>query len=224
VDQIRAGSGRLLGAFFLIVIVAAIVLLIAGYGVPVGLGALIGLILGFVAGSVGSLWLARGPGRSVTFGGRSWASDSSNPGPDQIAEMHELAEIGGVSLGAIRSVTPVLSTATTAGLVVQLVTIEHHEGGLAMSLEVRPKPGTLPPGSFARIAVSDDVETRYRASAVAQGGSGGEIRYAVTAIPAPPAAATQLDVVIERFVDHFPGASREATVGPWSFSVSLNQE
>src|SRR5439155_2351707 len=170
------------------------------------------------------LWLARGPGRSVTYGTREWSSDSTSPGPDQIAEMRDLAEISGVSLGAIRSVTPVLSTAEAAGLAVQLVTIEHHEGGLTMILEVRPRPGSLSPGSIARVRVSDELGTRYRASAMSQGGSASEIRYTLTVISAPPPEATRLDVLIERFIDPFPGSSRDAIPGPWSFSVSLTEE
>jgi hypothetical protein len=223
-NGIRYGPGRLIGVVVLAVVVLGIGLLIAGYGVPVGLGALVGLVLGFVAGSVGSLWLARGPGRSVTYGTREWSSDSTTPGPDEIAEMRDLAEISAVSLGAIRSVTPVLSTAEAAGLVVQLVTIEHHEGGLTMILEVRPRPGTVSPGSIARVRVSDELGTRYRALAMSQSGSAGEIRYTLTAIPAPPAEATRIDVVIERFDDLFPGRSRDGTAGPWWFSVSLNRK
>jgi hypothetical protein len=215
---------RLLGAVILTVVVAAVGLLIAGYGVPVGFGTLVGLILGFLAGTIGSLWLARGAGRSVSFGGREWSSDWTNPGPDQIAEMQDLAAVSGVSLGTVGSVTPVLATAEAAGLIVQLVTIEHHEGGLAMTIDVRSRPGVLPPGSMARVAISDDVGTQYRASAMAHGGSPTEIRYVLTAIPALPDAATRLDMVIERFVDLMPGAPRDATLGPWSFSVSLNRQ
>jgi hypothetical protein len=219
-NEIRYGPGRLIGVVILAVFVVGIGLLIAGYGVAVGLGALVGLVLGFVAGSVGSLWLARGPGRSVSFGGREWSSYSTGPDPEQIGEMRDLAEISGVSLGAVRSVTPVLSTAEAAGLVVQLVTVEHHEGGLTMILEVRPRPGTVSPGSIARVRVSDELGTRYRALAMSQGGSAGEIRYTLTVIPAPPAEATRIDVVIERFMDAFPGRSLDGTAGPWSFSVS----
>jgi hypothetical protein len=217
----RYGPGRLIGVFVVAVVVVGIGLLIAGYGVAVGLGALVGLIFGFVAGSLGSLWLARGAGRTVTFGGRAWSSDSITPSPDQIEEMRDLTDISGVSLGGVRSVTPVLSTAEATRLIVQLVTIEHHEGGLAMILEVRTQPGTLPPGSLARVAVSDDIGTRYRASALSQGGSATESRYTVIAIPAPPAAASQLEIVIERFLDPFPGAPGHGAIGPWSFSVSL---
>jgi len=219
---------QLVGLVVLVVIFGAVALLIAGYGVAVGLGALAGLALGFTAGTLGSLWLWRGSGRSVTIGGMAWSSDvawsSDRPTAELMAdeaEMRDLGEISGVDLGAIRSVMPVLATTEAAGLSVQLVTIERHEAGLAISLDVHAQPGALPPASMARVALADDVGTVYRASAQAQGGSPGRVRYQVAAIPAPPAAATRLDARIECFLDPFPGG-RRAAVGPWGFSVPLH--
>jgi hypothetical protein len=46
------------------------------------------------------------------------------------------------------------------------------------------------------------------------------MRYAVTAIPMPPPAATRLEITIDRFHDPFPGGRQPAT-GPWTFSVAL---
>jgi hypothetical protein len=137
-----------------------------------------------------------------------------------MAEMQELGEISGVDIGAVRSVLPVLATAEAGGVNVQLVSVEVHEAGLAMTFDVASHLGTLPPASMARLAVSDDAGTTYRASAQGQGGLPGRMRYAVIAIPTPPAAATALQVRIERFFDPFPGG-RSAAVGPWAFSISL---
>ncbi len=103
---------------------------------------------------------------------------------------------------------------------VQLVTIERHEAGLAITFGVRAQPGAFPPASMARVALADDIGTVYRASAQGQGGSAGQMRYQVTAIPAVPHAVTRLDVRIESFLDPFPGG-RHAAVGPWEFSVPL---
>jgi hypothetical protein len=201
---------QLVGLVILVVVFGAIALLIAGYGVAVGLGALAGLVLGFAAGTLGSLWLWRGSGRSVTVGGMAWSSDrpmAELMADGLMAEMRDLGEISGVDLGTIRSVMPVLATTEASGLSVQLVTIEQHEAGLALTFEVHAQPGTLPPASMARVAMADDIGTVYRASAQGQGGSPGQMRYQVTAIPAVPSAATRLDVRIERFLDPFPGGT-----------------
>jgi hypothetical protein len=216
---------RLWGLVFLAVLGGTVALLIAGYGVAVGVGALGGLILGSVAGALGVMWLGRGSGRSVTFGNLAWSSEhalsSEGPSAELMAELRELSEISSVDLGAIQTVTPVLVTAEAGGLSVQLVTIEQREAGLAMTVEVRTGPGAFPPASMARVSVADDVATPYRASAQGQGGSAGVVRYVVSVIPASPRSATRLDIRIERFVDPFPGGGR-ATVGPWAFSVALN--
>ena len=53
----RSGPGQLVGLAFVVVVVAAIVALLAGYGVPVGIGALAGFILGGIAGLLGALWV-----------------------------------------------------------------------------------------------------------------------------------------------------------------------
>jgi hypothetical protein len=137
-----------------------------------------------------------------------------------MAEMQELGEISGVDIGRIRSVLPVLATAEAGGLEVQLVTVEVHEAGLAMTLDVASRPGALPPASMARVSLSDDTGTAYRASAQGQGGFLGRMRYGVTAIPVPPTLATRLEITIDRFFDPFPG-SRQPAVGPWTFSVAL---
>jgi hypothetical protein len=137
-----------------------------------------------------------------------------------MAEMQELGEISSVDLGPIRSVLPVLARAEAGGLDIDLVTVEVHEAGLAMTLDVVSRPGTLPPASMARVLVSDDTGTTYRASAQGQGGLLSRMRYAVTAIPAPPPAATRLEITIERFYDPFSGG-RQQESGPWTFSVAL---
>lgn len=220
-ETIGRGRDRLLGLLFLALVALAIGLLIAGYGVAVGVGALAGMVLGFLAGTLGALWLGRGSGRSITFGGTEWSSESAQPTAALMTEMQELGEISSVDIGPIRSILPALARAEAGGLDVELVTVEVHEAGLAMTLDVASRPGTLPPASMARVSVSDDTGTAYRASAQGQGGLPSRMRYAVTAIPAPPPAATRLEITIERFLDPFPGGRQQAS-GPWRFSVALS--
>lgn len=224
----RLRAARLLGFLFLAAVLGAVALLIAGYGVAVGLGALVGLMLGGVAGLLSVLWLMRGFGRSVNVAGMEWSSYTYDDQSDErstvefATEMHELADLHGIDLGPIRAVRPVLQTVEAGGLSVELVAIEEHQAGLAMTLDVRSGPGALPPASMARVVLADDLGTPYRASAQGQGGWPGRMRYEVTAIPALPATATRLDVRIDRFFDPFPGGrGRGQADGPWAVAVPL---
>jgi hypothetical protein len=211
-------GGRLLGVAVLVVTLIAIALLVAGYGVAVGLGAFVGLVIGFVVGIVTTVWLPRASDRSISFGSGEWSA--GGPPPDAIQEMQEMVELSGVDLGTIRSVRPVAATVTGGGLTLQLASIERHEGGLVMVLEVRPSAGVVAPMGMARVGVTDDIGTDYRASAQSQGGSPVLSRFEIATVPVPPAAATRLGVTIERFVDPFGGQDRLPS-GPWTFEVSL---
>jgi hypothetical protein len=217
-NQRRSTRDRVLGLAWLALAVGVAVLLIAGYGLPVGLGALGGVLLGFVAGAVGALWLGRGSGRSITFGGQEWSSMSAST--VLTAELEDLSEIGSADLGDVRAVVPVLMAREASGLVVTVVAVELREGGVILSFDVQVRPGTIRPGWLARVLLADDVGTSYRAIAQGQGGSPTTTRYVATALPAPPSAATRLDVRIERFSDVEPGRDRTKD-GPWTFTVPL---
>jgi hypothetical protein len=205
---------RAFGFVLLAVILATVVLLIAGYGVAVRLGALVGLILGTIAGVASSLWLVHGPGGS-------WLSSASQPSADAMAVMQELGEMAELDLGAVLAIQPVLETVAVAGLTVELLAIEHHVAGLALSLDVRPATGALPPPWFARVTVRDDVGTAYRASGQGSGGSPGSRRYDVRVLPAPPATAARLEISVDRFLDPM-GGGRHTPAGPWAFSVPIS--
>jgi hypothetical protein len=213
-------TGRIFGFVFLLAVAGAVVLLIAGLGVPVGVGALVGLILGFVAGMLGFLWALRGAGRSVSVAGFGWAARTPPPTEDELAEIRDLTEVQQIDLGPIRVVRPALQTVEVGGLAVQLVEVEEREAGMTLGLDVRVGVGARPPGHMARVAVSDDLGTAYRASAVNQGGSAGHLRFEVAIIPALPPAATRLDLRVERFVAPFDRAAADQA-GPWAFSVAI---
>jgi hypothetical protein len=212
-------TGRIFGFVFLLAVAGAVVLLIAGLGVPVGVGALVGLILGFVAGMLGFIWALRGGGstNATTY----WFSAKpSGPTEDQSAEMHELMEVQQIDLGAIRAVHPALRTVEANGLTVQLVSIEEREAGMTVDLDVRVGVGARPPAPMARVEVTDDLGTAYRASAMSQAGSPSRMRFGVSVIPALPPTATRLDLRIERFVDPFERRAADQA-GPWAFSITL---
>jgi hypothetical protein len=213
-------TGRIFGFVFLIAVGGAVVLLLVGYGVPVGLGAVAGLILGFVAGMLGVLWALRGAGRSVSFAGMEWSSDSVPPTESLLAEMNELTEVQQIDLGGIQAVRPALQTVEAGGLTIQLVSVEEREAGMTLDLDVRVGVGARPPAHMAKVTVTDDLGTGYRASAMSQGGSPSHMRFGVSVIPALPPAATRLEVRVERFVDPFERRAADQA-GPWTFSIDL---
>ncbi len=214
--------GRLPALLFLAIVLVAIVALLAGYGIPVGVGALVGLVLGAIAGVVGVLWLARGPGRSIHLGGHAWSSPDTTGAPsvDFATEMRDSIDVLAVDLGPIRSILPVLSTVEAGGLEVQLVAIERHEAGASISFAVHAQPGAFPPLPMVNVSVTDDRGTQYRAFGQGQGGGPGRQRYEVTVIPGIPDMARRLTVQIVRFLDPFQGA-RRPPAGPWTFNVTL---
>jgi hypothetical protein len=218
------GLGRLPALLFLVTVLVAIVALLAGCGIPVGVGALVGLALGAIAGATGVLWLARGPGRSIQVGLLSWSSYDTTGAPsvDLLAQMRELTDVLAVDLGPIDSILPVLSTVEADGLEVQLLAIEMHEAGATLGLDVRARPGALPPLPMVSCSVTDDVGTQYRAFGQGQGGGPGPMRYEVAVIPAVPMLSRHLSVRIDGFIDPFQGA-RRTPAGPWVFNVALPQ-
>jgi hypothetical protein len=221
--MVRAGGPfRFVGLAFLAAVVVVIAALIAGYGIPVGIGALAGFVLGALAGLVGTLWLSRGAGRSMNVGGMSWSSSDSSGGmgPTQLDQMRERSELLQIDLGPIRSVLPVLATADAGGYVVQLVAAELREAGTALILEVRPKPGSPQPGFWADVSVRDEMGTTYRAAGQTNGSGLNPMRCAISIVPAAPSNARRLDVNVERFADPFRGVDRAAE-GPWTFLIDL---
>jgi hypothetical protein len=221
--MVRAGGPfRFVGLAFLAAVVVVIVALITGYGIPVGIGALAGFVLGALAGLVGTLWLSRGAGRSMNVGGMSWSSSDSSGGmgPTQLDQMRERSELLQIDLGPIRSVLPVLATADAGGYVVQLVAAELREAGTALILDVRSKPGSPQPGFWADVSVRDEMGTTYRAAGQTNGSGLNPMRCAISIVPAAPSNARRLDVNVERFVDPFRGVDRAAE-GPWTFLIDL---
>lgn len=209
---------RIPGIVFVVVVVTAVGALLLGYGVPVGVGAVAGLALGAIAGFIGVLWLARGPGRSMSVGSMSW-SNASSASPADLDELRAMSELAETDLGAVIAVIPVLATDEAAGLTVRLISAVVHEAGLRLDVEVRTAPGVSDPGHMARVVVTDSSGTRYRA--VGQRTSGARpARYDLRIVPHPPATDDGLTVRIESFVDPFPGRTQVAD-GPWTFSVTL---
>jgi hypothetical protein len=210
------------GVVLLAILLGTSGLLIAGYGLPVGLGWLAGLFLGFLGGLFAWLWTLQGRGQ-VTFGGATGSSSNAwlSADPDTArAQLHELTEVLPVDIGRVRGIVPVLASAKAGGLAIELVDAELCEAGLGFNVDVHILPGTLPPPWLARVSIEDDSGTAYRASAQGQGSGPPRLRIRIVAIPLPPASATKLTLRIEEFLDPFPGRGR-ALPGPWTFEIPL---
>ena len=210
-----------MGVVGAIVVLLAIALLIAGQGVAVGVGALVGLILGAAGGLAFVFWLSRNdPSSSSRSSFTVGRSSDGQPSEEFLRDMEGMAELGGVDLGPIRVVRQVLATAEASGLTVQLVSMEERVGGVALTMDVRAGPGVRPPMGLAVISVADDHGTRYQAGSQGLSGSGMSMRFEVAIVPPPPPEATRLEVSVERFLDPFGGRDSPMT-GPWVFEVPL---
>ena len=147
----RASAFLLLG---LIVLAAA--LLIAGYGVAVGVGVIAGMLLGLAAILA---FLAMRPhtsgGSSYTFG--SWSRDPNQPDQDVLQRHHhDWLRVAGVDASALRRVIAGGTSVAAAGVRVELVALEIREdGGIATAVAyTRPPVGQV--GSFVAVSVTDD--------------------------------------------------------------------
>jgi hypothetical protein len=210
------------GLIILAILLATIVLLVAGYGLPVGVGVVIGLLIGFLGGLMAWLWTWQGRGQ-VSFGGASSSSSTAWLSADQDtaqAQLHELTEILPVDIGRVRGIVPVLASVEAGGLAIELVDAELGEAGLGFNVDVHVLPGSVAPPWLARVSVEDDSGTAYRASAQGQGSGPPRLRIRIVVIPVPPASATKLTLRIEEVLDPFPTKGRSLP-GPWTFDVPL---
>lgn len=214
----RAPSIILLG-----LVALATALLIAGFGAPVGIGVIVGLLLGI---AVVLALLGMNPqtrGRSW-YGGFSSGPLSGPPQPDHAAiQRHhrDMMRVAGVDAGALRRVIPVAAAVEAGGVRVELVAVEMREhGGIAFLVShTRPPVGQV--GHMVTATVSDDAGTEYVASG--QGAGGGNVgiaRHEVRFAPAPPPGARWLTFRIDAFVDPFAGLTGPLD-GPWEFRVEL---
>ena len=213
----RVPAFLLLGLVFV-----ATALLIAGYGVPVGIGVVTGLLLGaaVILALLGLSSRSRGSAGFVSWGSHGVSANQ----PD-----HELIErygrismrVAGVDAGALRRVIPLGDTIEAGGARVELVALEMREDGGIATLVAHTRPPVGPVGHFAEVMVSDDAGTAYIASGQGMGGSSpGTCRDEIRFAPAPPESARMLTLRIEAFVDPFPGRAVQLR-GPWEFRVAL---
>jgi hypothetical protein len=212
------------GLILLGLVILTVVLLLAGYGVPVGVGLLAGLVLGGVIGLFSGLWLGvRGRGRSMTIGSMNISPMQEGPSTEMPEIFRDIDRVQRVDHSGLVRVIPGGAVADTGGVTVELIALEIRAAGAVAHLAaaVEPPNGTL--GSFARVAVEDDVGTAYVAAAMGTGGSPDRMRFEVRFAPPPSTTATILRVRVDEFVDPYPMRSLAAVVGPWTLTVDLTR-
>ena len=149
-------------------VAGAAILLIAGYGAPVGVGLVIGLGLGGAVGLVGVLWIGAGPGRSVNLGSFTFSSELvAGGGSFELPDwMRDSERVIGVDLSPLRQIVVLGQRAEAAGVTVEFTTLELREaGGVAWALVHTPPPNA--PLGFARPSVTDDLGSSYVAATTA---------------------------------------------------------
>jgi hypothetical protein len=212
-----------LPAFLLLgLVLLASALLIAGYGVAVGVGVIAGLVLG---GAVIVAFMAMNPRSGSSVGFRTWGARGGSPDQPAMAllERHgrDLMRVGGVDAGALRRVIPLGDAVEAGGARVEIVAVEIREDGAIATIVAHTRPPVGNVGHFAEVTVSDDAGTAYVATGQGTGGSTpGTSRHEIRFAPAPPESARTLTLRIEAFIDPFPGPAVQLR-GPWEFRVAL---
>jgi len=213
-------GSRLPGLLLLAVVVAAGALLIAGFGVPIGISVLVGVGLGLAAVLAS---VVMGPGSSgVSFSAPSnhWRGHE----PDHaLIERHGRAfmRVAGVESGALNRVLAIGRSVQAGGVLAELIALELREGGVIGVLAAQSRAAVGQVGHFATVTVGDDLDTEYVAAGQGTGSSSpGTMRFDVRIAPAPPATARVLTLTVESFADPFQGPAMTIE-GPWSFEIDL---
>jgi hypothetical protein len=210
------------GPILLGFVIVAAILLIAGFGMPVGVGLLVGLVPGAVVGVGSGLWIGlKARGGPMSFD--SYATLTSDDGPqvDLQAVTASMERVQRVDHGDLVRIVPGGATSDAGGFRVELIAVElRATGGVAHLTAAEDPPSARQVGSFARVAVEDDLGTSYAAGATGGSGSMDRSRFEVRFAPAPPAATSLLRVRIDAFIDPF-GRSLAEIPGPWVLEVAL---
>lgn len=218
--MVVSGGPPVLGFLVVGLVVVAAALLLAGLGVAVGTGLLVGVLLGLVAVGAAMVAMRRNPSAGWSV---SLSRTDEDAGPGLLQELgHSMTRVADVDSGTLTSVVPIAVAATATGVRVELVVVELRTDGGIASLVTHVRPPAAPPGHFAEVHLLDDAGTDYIAAVQSSGGSSpSTARYELRFSPAPPSAATQLTIQITRFLDPFPESPNAPVEGPWSFTVTL---
>jgi hypothetical protein len=222
---------RWLGALPAIVgvtILAAGILLVAGYGVPVGIGVLVGLVIGALGGLIVSfIIVSRHPGSS-SGGSLSTAHAFHEGGVVHgdlpFAPPHDL--VRGIELGEQVDRSDLVRVvagghrAMAGDVEVTVIAAELRAAGALVHVTVDHAPVGVMGAPLATVQVQDDIGTPYEAIGTSSTGSRDRMRYEIRFVPSPPRDATELAIAIDAFSNPFPGGGGPLR-GPWLLRVPL---
>lgn len=216
----QSSGPPVLGWLVVGLVVVAAALLLVGLGVAVGAGVLVGVLLGLAAVGAATVAARRNPsaGWSVSL---SRQDEDATPGLLQEFG-HAITRVADVDSGTLSSVLPIAGEYTANGVRIEAIAAELRTDGGIVSLVTHTRPPLAPPGHFAEVHLTDNAGTEYVAAVQGSGGSSpSTARYELRFSPAPPAAASELTILITRFMDPFPETPNAPVDGPWSFTVDL---
>jgi hypothetical protein len=206
------------------VLILTAILLIGGYGLPVGLGFTAGLILGTVAAMGVWMWLRSGNpgGRSVSIGGMSYFHADAPPDAEAMERYgRAMSRVAAVDQSPLRRVLAIGQAAVTHSVRVELIALELREAGGLLTVAVESAPPNASPGSYCDVSMTDDIGTDYTAAGTGGGmSSPGSSRLEIRFAPSPPERASALMIRIDSFVEPL-GPAADRLDGPWEFRVSL---
>ena len=223
------------GGFQALVAIALVVmlglLLIAGYGFPVGVGLVGGALVGMSLGVAASMASARPGSRGYRVldtrlsVGRGWVSGRgmSTAENERMQAMGlAAARVAAVDQSDLLRVIAGGASVVVGAVTVELIAVELRADGAIAHLSARTRPPTALLSHFIDATASDDRGTSYVTAGTPGGGSGASLtRYQVRIAPAPPPAAVSFDLRIERFEPSMPEAGEAPTAGPWEFRIAL---
>jgi hypothetical protein len=156
-------------AFLLLgLVLVAAALLIAGYGVPVGIGVIAGLLLG---GAVSLAFVGLSP-RSGHGGMFMWSRGGPANEPDHVLiQRHgrDSMRVAGVDASALRRVISLGDAVEASGARVELMALEIREDGAIATFVAHTRPPVGQVGHFVEVTVSDEAGTAYLASGQGSG-------------------------------------------------------
>lgn len=214
-------GSRLPAVILLVLGVVAASLLVAGWGVAVGVGFFVGLVLGLI-NILAAMAITQRIGGSASYSCLHAGSTPTEP-DRALLERHgrDSMRVAGIDSGDLQRVIAVGASVEAGSVRLELTSVElRTDGGLA-TLVAHTRPPMGQAGPFVEVRVKDDAGTSYVAAGQGTGGSGPTTtRHQVRFAPAPPAGAKVLTLSIDRFVDPFPGGAT-AIEGPWWSEISL---
>lgn len=200
-----------------------------GFGVPVVVAALVGLLLvpaALVAAALLAPILLSWPYRRRA--GHVRPAQLANGDAQDPALLMEIGErMRAFERGALVRVIGIGQAQVVSGTLAELLAIEVRETGAQLSLRLKGEALASRPfePSFPHpiLEISDGAGTRYLVAPGGGGGGDGEWRFDVPFFPAPPREVRRLTLAVPAVVDQMPLQPPRGPIveGPWHFEVEL---